>query len=203
MSTTRLLILGAVRIFAPVHGYFVRRELVSWHVDRWAHLNPGSVYNALRTLSKDGLLVEGATVPASMGAARTTTYALTHAGEAEFVRLMRGALGTVDEYSPDALMAGVALMVALPREEVAALLTERLTGISVIEAGQAEALEQICADVETPDHVQEVKRLVYARLSSEIRWTAELIARIHAGAYCFAGEVAADYFPVDPRLARH
>ena len=56
MSTTRLLVLGAVRIFQPAHGYLVRRELVTWHVDDWANLNPGSIYNALRTLARDGLL---------------------------------------------------------------------------------------------------------------------------------------------------
>jgi hypothetical protein len=42
MSSTRLLILGAVRIFQPVHGYFVRRELLSWRADQWAKINPGS-----------------------------------------------------------------------------------------------------------------------------------------------------------------
>ena len=45
MTSNRLLVLGAVRIFQPVHGYLVRRELLSWHAEEWAHLNPGSVYN--------------------------------------------------------------------------------------------------------------------------------------------------------------
>ena len=53
-SATRLLVLGCVRIFQPVHGYFLRRELVSWEVERWAHIHPGSIYNALKTLTKAG-----------------------------------------------------------------------------------------------------------------------------------------------------
>ena len=57
-SATRLLVLGCVRIFQPVHGYFLRRELVSWEVDRWAHVHPGSIYNALKSLTKAGLLEE-------------------------------------------------------------------------------------------------------------------------------------------------
>ena len=36
MSATRLLVLGVVRIFQPVHGYFVRRELLSWRAESWA-----------------------------------------------------------------------------------------------------------------------------------------------------------------------
>jgi hypothetical protein len=34
---TRMLLLGAVALFEPVNGYQIRRELLSWHVDRWAH----------------------------------------------------------------------------------------------------------------------------------------------------------------------
>jgi DNA-binding PadR family transcriptional regulator len=80
MSSTRLLVLGAVRIFQPVHGYLVRRELVSWQVDQWAHLNPGSVYGALRSLARDGYLEEVATEQGAAGAARTT-YRVTPDGE--------------------------------------------------------------------------------------------------------------------------
>ena len=53
-SSTRLLVLGCVRIFQPVHGYFLRRELVSWEVDQWAHVHPGSIYNALKSLTRCG-----------------------------------------------------------------------------------------------------------------------------------------------------
>lgn len=57
MSSTRLLVLGAVRILQPVHGYDVRRELLSWRAERWANVAPGSVYSALKTLERD-LLIE-------------------------------------------------------------------------------------------------------------------------------------------------
>jgi hypothetical protein len=50
MSSTRLLVLGAVRILEPVHGCFVRRELLTWRVEQWATINAGSIYNALGTL---------------------------------------------------------------------------------------------------------------------------------------------------------
>ena len=33
-----MLILGVVRWCQPVHGYDVRRELLSWHADEWANL---------------------------------------------------------------------------------------------------------------------------------------------------------------------
>jgi hypothetical protein len=39
-----MMILGAVKLMQPVHGYDVRRELLSWHADKWAKVQPGSVY---------------------------------------------------------------------------------------------------------------------------------------------------------------
>jgi len=51
-TTTRLLVLGVVRLFQPVHGYEVRRELITWHASEWASVKPGSIYNALKTTWK-------------------------------------------------------------------------------------------------------------------------------------------------------
>ena len=56
MSATRLLVLGAIRIMQPVHGYEVRRELISWRLEESANVKPGSIYGAIRTLEKDGLI---------------------------------------------------------------------------------------------------------------------------------------------------
>ena len=56
MSSTRLLVLGVVKVLQPVHGYELRRELRSWHLEEWANIQLGSVYSALKTLEKDGLL---------------------------------------------------------------------------------------------------------------------------------------------------
>jgi hypothetical protein len=58
VSTTRLLVLGVTRIFQPVHGHLVRRELLSWQADDWADIAPGSVYNALRSLAWTDELTE-------------------------------------------------------------------------------------------------------------------------------------------------
>jgi len=55
-STTRLLVLGVVRIFQPVHGYDLKRELISWHVEEWASLATGSIYSQLKTLVKEGMI---------------------------------------------------------------------------------------------------------------------------------------------------
>src|SRR5690242_1337030 len=126
MSVTRLLILGTVRLLQPVNGYAVRRELVSWQADQWANLNPGSVYNALRSLTRDALLREHP-APDGAGAGPSTraTYELTAEGEAELVQLVRAALWRVHPFEPAWLAAGWSFAHLLTRTEVVQALTTR------------------------------------------------------------------------------
>lgn len=194
MSVTRMLVLGAVRIFQPTHGYFVRRELASWQVAEWAHLNPGSIYNALRTLTREGFL--NAQHPAEDPPIPTpkTEYRLTVDGEAEFLRLLRLGLWELHPYEPGWLLAGMSFWSALKRNEVvaaldarAALLNARLSGTRYAAVG----VEESAAG--TPAHVVEMFHLNAAHLQGELEWVAAARGRIVAGEYGFAGE--------DPRRA--
>jgi DNA-binding PadR family transcriptional regulator len=197
MSVTRLLVLGAVRIFQPTHGYFVRRELATWQVAEWAHLNPGSIYNALRALTKDSLLAEERAEQPTSGA--RTQYRLTVDGEQEFQRLVREGLWELHPYEPGWLLAGLSFWSALTREEVlaalearAALLTARISGTGFAAAAMPEATG-------TPDHVIEHFRVHEAQLRGELEWVRAVTERIRSGAYGFNGEDPARSRPLqDP-----
>lgn len=187
MSTTRLLTLGAVRIFQPAHGYFVRRELLSWHAERWAHLNPGSIYNALRTLTREGYLEEVGT-EAHGGRPARTSYRLTVDGETEFLGLLRHALWNVDAYAADSLLAAWSFSWVLARDEVVAAFEHRLEQIDAGATASEFAIENLLREPEKPSHVAEHIRLTQARLDGEARWTRTLLERIRHGEYNFAGE---------------
>jgi DNA-binding PadR family transcriptional regulator len=194
MSVTRMLVLGAVRIFQPTHGYFVRRELGTWQVAEWAHLNPGSIYNALRALTKDGLLFEEPPDPdtrAGRGETSSgkTRYRLTVDGEQEFVRLVREAIWELHPYEPDWVQAGISFWGVLSRDEVlaaidarTALLRARLSGSSYARAGL------VGTAAGTPDHVVEVFHFHESQLQGEVGWLAGVRERVRSGAYGFEGE---------------
>jgi DNA-binding PadR family transcriptional regulator len=187
MSATRLLILGAVKIFEPVHGYFVRRELVSWRADQWAHLNPGSVYNALRTLAKEGFLEEVET-SSERGRPAKTSYRLTPDGQSEFITLLHEAWWTLNEYNPDLMFAAVSFMAFLPREEIVAALEHRLAQIEAVTRGLAFKESALKINPVVPDHTVETLRLGVARLEGELNWARALRDRVRAGEYVFEGE---------------
>jgi DNA-binding PadR family transcriptional regulator len=56
LSATRLLVLGVVRMYGRAHGYQVRRELLTWSADKWANVQPGSIYHALKKMTAEDLL---------------------------------------------------------------------------------------------------------------------------------------------------
>ncbi|MBB5982716.1 PadR family transcriptional regulator [Kribbella solani] len=199
MSTTRLLLLGIVRIFQPAYGYQLRRELMTWNVQAWANINPGSIYTGLRTLAKHGYLLE----VAEDGARRPgrTTYKLTADGETEYFSLLRAMLWTVDGFHPDKMQATLSFLWSLRRDEVIAALDARISQLEALLKAEPFSERQIIEDPATPDHVLEMFRITSARDAGELRWTREFAARIRDGAYAFAGEPA-DWAP-HPSMITH
>lgn len=193
-ATTRLVVLGAVYQFQPVHGYFLRRELLSWNVDEWANIQSGSIYNALRSLKKDGYLQESGTETEGNRPERTI-YTITPEGEAEFFKLLREALWTVRTFDPKPVMALNSFMFALTREEVIAALEHRVTEIDARIRTNDYAIGDVSRSASTPNYVREIYELTSARLRGEQTWAANLRDRLIAGEYVFSGEPGSDISP--------
>ena len=180
MSSTRLLVLGVVRIFQPVHGYDVRRELLSWRVDQWANVAPGSIYNALKTLTKEKFLKVAGTDQVG-GRPERTQYSLTADGEKEFQALLRATWWRVLPPLDD-LMPALCFMPALGEQELVAALEQRITTLE----GAIKHLEFSRKELkppETPEHVKELYDRMRTLLAAEIPWARTLIDRLQKGVY--------------------
>jgi DNA-binding PadR family transcriptional regulator len=203
VSPTRLLVLGVVRIFQPVHGYWVRRELLSWGVQDWGHVNPGSIYHALRAMARDGAIEAVTTTAAGAeagddeaaragteadgGRPARTSYRLTLDGEQEFFALLRTSLWMLDD-DPSAVLAGLCFMVTLPRDEVVEALNARA---GLLEARIQVARRNIGHAVDArlaPPHSAEVVAVQVARWQAEQAWATDLAGRLRAGALRFRPE---------------
>ena len=184
-STTRLLVLGVVRLFQPVHGYDVRRELVSWHAEEWANVAPGSIYSALKTLERDGLVEVMGTNQVGARPERTT-YQITPRGNAEMMELLRETLWQV-QAPVDPLVSALSMMSFLDRKEMISALEARAHKIQGNLAHNKMLIDAI-DDVETPMHVRAMMKLLDARLAAELAWSAEFRADLAAGKYRTKGD---------------
>lgn len=196
-AATRLLVLGSVSIFQPVHGYFLRRELISWEVDAWAHVHPGSIYNALRTLAELGLLEESESARPG-GRATRTVYRLTADGERSLRALLEDALRATGD--PTTFLVAVNLAPLLPRDVVVAAVAEHVATLEEHRRHAAAQVAAMLAAPETPDSATEVIRVIDARAAGEITWAQDFLARVRAGAYAFAGEEP-EWSPTAAQLA--
>ena len=195
MSATRLLVLGAIRIMQPVHGYDVRRELLSWRLEEHANVKPGSIYGAIRTLERDGCVAVHAR-ESEQSRPERTTYVLTGEGEKEFQILLRESWWTVSS-GTEPLIPALCLMPFLPRDELVRALQARLGALE----GQVESLQftrrtildgATGADGAIPEHVREILDFSSGKLRAELEWTRAFQKRLRDGAYAFSGE---DGFP--------
>jgi len=189
MSSTRLLLLGAVRIFQPVHGYLLRRELLSWQVEDWAHVKPGSIYSGLRTLTARGLLDEAPGDPVA--------FRLTADGEVEYQRLLVGALRRPEPGDPSRLLAGLCFLTTLPRAEAREALRARDLVLEATVSGMDSSIRNLESSRLAPASTAELFRATRAWVEGERVWVREICARIDAGHYRFAGDEPGPDHPVE------
>lgn len=168
---TRLLLLGAVALFEPVNGYQIRRELLSWQVDEWAHVNPGSIYNGLSTLTKQGHLVRHDLVD---GGREVAVYELTDPGRTELDRLVRAGLEEVSIVDRTAFSAAFGLLPLIPVDRaLRSLITRRIALEGIV--AQLATPE---APAETPPHALRTVVLWLDVAVAELAWLRETIEQL-------------------------
>ena len=187
-DTTRLLVLGVAQIFGPANGYQLRRELLSWEVQDWANINPGSIYSMLATLTKQGM-VERADVVATPGASPVAVYRATDAGRDELVALVREGITTVHQFERTYFYAAASLMVtSLERPEILTLIGTRIENLEAKNAELVPATDAIRADRGSPPHVARLIEYSIALNTAEIDWLREFVDDIADGKLTFLGE---------------
>jgi DNA-binding PadR family transcriptional regulator len=181
-TETRLLLLGAVSIFEPVNGYQIRRELLSWNVEDWANIAPGSIYNGLATLTQRGELVRH---DLRDGGRQVAVYELSDPGREEFARLHEAALTQVRPTAPLAFQTAMSLLPMMTRERARRLLAVRLENLDrAAEAGRERA---VLADL-VPPHVTELMDYWERMGRSERDWLVQLITHVEQGSMTFRDE---------------
>lgn len=199
---TRLLVLGVVRIFEPANAYQLRRELLSWEVDRWANINPGSVYGMLTSLEKAGLVERHELI--GVNGRPVSVYTTTQRGAEEFPALVDRGLRTVVDWVDIAdLRAALAMAPFIPREGVVVAVEERIRALeAVLErmSGLEAAQEQ---ERTVPPHVAEGFGLEHALARVQLDWLRRYRALVADGTFVFAGEEGWDWSPTadDPGWA--
>lgn len=189
-QTTRMLVLGVVRIFGPANGYQLRRELMSWDVENWAHLNPGSIYSMLGTLEKDGSVDRHDLVMES-GGRPVAVYTATDHGIADHDRMLLEAIETIPDPG-DALPLRVALNFGplLPRKFYQEAIDRRVAALDLAVSAILAKERHLREPLRVPPHVLSELGLELALVRAQLGWLIEHAAEVRAGEMHFVGEGA-------------
>ncbi len=174
-----MIILGLVSWMQPVHGYDVRRELLSWNADKWANVQPGSIYHALRKMTEEELLREVTTEQVGARPARTT-YEITDKGRDAFEGMLRDLWWELRQ-PVDPFMAAFSFLPALPREEAVAALRNRARLLAASAASVQAAVDSFWIKSK-PTNVTWMMELWIARGEAEAAWCERIADRIEGGA---------------------
>ena len=175
-NQTHLLVLSAVSIGEPINGYQIRRELLSWRVDEWANVNPGSIYNSLSTLTRNGWLTRHDLVD---NGREVAVYETNPAGRQVLREWQLEALTTVDIHDRVAFQVSFSTMHLLTHDEVLSALTERRRRLR-------EEVDALRAGPETtdgvveqaPPHARRAWLLWGALAQAELAWLDETVELI-------------------------
>lgn len=189
-TETRLLLLGAVSLFEPVNGYQIRRELVSWNIEEWANIRPGSIYHGLATLAQRGELVRH---DLRDGGREVAVYELSELGRAEFRRLFEEALTRVRPTTPLAFQTALSMLPLVERDAARRLLRTRLDNL---DRATSEAARKAVPENQVPPHVTAIMDYWDRVAGVERQWLVRLLERIDEGGLAFLGE-ALGWAPAD------
>jgi DNA-binding PadR family transcriptional regulator len=182
---TRMLVLGVVTIFEPANGYQIRRELLSWGVEHWADLKPGSVYSMLTTLTKQDLVRRH---DLRDGGRSVAVYAVSDEGRVEFQRLVSAGLGDSPTMDRTLFKTALSFSPFLTRADVLAGLHQRERGLNRMRRELVQTIELQAAGQAIPPQVVHSLVLDVALVDAELRWLQDFVSMIEAGALTFVGE---------------
>jgi DNA-binding PadR family transcriptional regulator len=163
----------------PMHPY----EMAATMKERGKHesikLNYGSLYSVVEALVREGLISPKETLREGRRPERTV-YELTEAGRVEFLDWLRELLREpVKEYTQFA--AGLSFLAALPPEEAAALLEERVQRLEgVVENMRARLGELMERGLPRLFLIEAEHELVLRE--AELEWVREISREIKSGA---------------------
>lgn len=181
-NLTALAVLGVVA-HRPMHPYEMARALRGWGKDRDMPVKWGSLYSVVERMAERGLLEAAGTSREGRRPERTV-YRITEEGREELVDWTRELLATPEREFPR-FRAGLSVMAALPPDEVAALLRQRL---AALEAQSEEFRESFAAWVEVPRLFLVESEYDLAMAEAEAAWVRSLLAEVESGSFPGLGD---------------
>lgn len=184
--------MGVVTLFEPANGYQLRRELLSWSVDDWANIKPGSIYSMLKNLATQGLITRH---DLDSGSQRVAVYTMSDHGRTEFNSLLVDAIARPENGDLADFHAALSFLPTMRRSDFLSAMLRRVEKLRNANELMRSQLDEKEVANGVPPHVAAIFGLQFALLTAEAEWLTGFIGKVEAGELSFAGEPADGWEP--------
>jgi DNA-binding PadR family transcriptional regulator len=162
---------------APMHPYEMQRLLHERHKDELLVLKRGSLYHAVERLARAGLIKAAAT-GRSGHRPEHTTYRIRPEGRQNFIRVLKGMIGTPRRESSE-FMAALSVLPHLEHDDAIAKLEERARRLGNGVRERQTTLKSVQKRVQRINLIESEYYLAMRR--AELRWVRDLIEELRSG----------------------
>ena len=168
---TEIFVLGFLKI-RPMHGYDIQQYLQFTYADYWADILPGSIYNALKKMTKKGW-VEVARTEAT-GHRHRAIYQITEAGKEALKSLLLEAWRKRPRVMPGTLYTALMFVNEVEKQRVIEAVEEQIRALEaeLAETNRGEDIKMQSPDA--PPYIEIVMANSRAHLQADLEMLREL-----------------------------
>jgi DNA-binding PadR family transcriptional regulator len=169
---TRAMVLGLLTIGGPMSGYEMQQLMQLSQTDKWANVQPASIYHALKKLAKEEFI--SLDTIEQTGNRSKAIYSITNQGKKEFERLIIHSFGQTSVVFPTELYTALTFIENVNKEEVLHALDVQEQAInqlySDMKAGEQEKETYDCV----PPHVMLIFNNIYAQCDLQLQFIQQI-----------------------------
>ncbi|KAE8559177.1 PadR family transcriptional regulator [Paenibacillus polymyxa] len=172
MSTTRVMVLGLLLQYGAMSGYEIQQKMQSAQTDKWAYVQPASIYHALKKLDSEGI-VRLETLEQT-GNRSKAIYAITEAGKSEFSRLLIESFKETSVVFPTALYTALTFMDEAGLHEIEEALSFQHQAIEKIYKEMKLGQEQKAELMDIPVNVMLIFKNIYDQCELQLKFVKQI-----------------------------
>ncbi|NOJ73973.1 PadR family transcriptional regulator [Paenibacillus alvei] len=169
---TIVMVLGLLLKYGPMSGYEIQQKMQSAKTDKWAYVQPASIYHALRKLDKDELVTLQSIE--QTGNRSKAIYSITSKGKKEFHSMLISAFKKASVVFPTPLYTVLTFMDEAPVEEIVNSLTVQQQAIQSIYDEMLEGQRKKEEYSEVPKNVMFIFKNIYDQCELQLKFLEEL-----------------------------
>ncbi|GIP22885.1 MULTISPECIES: PadR family transcriptional regulator [Paenibacillus] len=169
---TIVMVLGLLLKYGPMSGYEIQQTMQSAKTDKWAYVQPASIYHALRKLEKDGLVILQNLE--QTGNRSKAIYSITSKGKEEFDSMLISSFKKASVVFPSALYTVLTFMDEAPRESILDALSVQQQAIQSIYDEMKEGQREKEKYSEIPQNVSLIFENMYDQCELQLKFLEEL-----------------------------